>query len=1174
MPQRFRDCLLGIDWSGRTCNTVNARTRPVYAKAKLLLLRWEADAVDGSREKEAAAWLAQASHAILLRTNELDRRLSEPIKLRIERFLDGEWERVWDDFLRDADAMLEATGVNAPPTPEVGFDLGLGFNVPHHDHQPPMPAFHFSEIRRFDRALKLCKLGRMADAVRALMPAKRAPRNAETLAKVRGFFPAPRGDELDLESLRALLAERDVEEAFSLDTFAETIRDAARGKAADRFGCRAEHLQALLGSEDGRAAIALIRQRELAILAGKAPASILSVAGGGRLIALEKPDNRGVRPVVVVDTPRKLALSAIAAQVRPSLQPHFSSSNGRVVQHACGVSRGTQKFHLAVSEYLRLNKTDILVLADSDNAFQRVSVQRAVEGAKRLGEAGVPLLWAIAGLYATPSPISFFLENGTREIIERLTGVLQGCPLGTLLFCLAVHPLVVEALEHPDLQDVKHFSFADDSATAGPMGPCVAATAAINKTLNEKAGLSTKYWKVLRGVNAPSPDAIRAEFEKQGLDTEKLQIVEHGIDTGSNARTEGGPRFDDYGTKLMGGPVGSRSFAERFVGDLADHHATALEAIRPFGARHPRRAINMLMFCSVPRMQHAYSMVPWDIAREHYARAHSLILTTAAEILGFSDDEARARDVRVRLSLPMTYGGLGLADPEVVARHALIGNFTACVNDLKNYAGLTGLSARAPERAARAAVRRDATAAGRAARAAARAAQRGGTADEGPCWGAWETAWNAVRGGLQRDLSAAKVARDHASDERDAALAAPVRSARRIQAKDFALKRATKLHDDLVSALHLFPCGASEVATLEVQWKARGVQKALSKVAHARIFTALHKQYLDDKNYTAAATLLSTAAPGAMAWVTFNDDSFKSDTLSSDNFRTAMRFSLGLDQPVLVAAATETADHPRQPCGHCGVTFPTAEHYQTHALTVTAGTAGGSTYNTHNHILEAVANCAKAVGVAYSIGTTFQGVRNADGNCRLGNYTDRSGARHEKYADIAFLDMPQSAFNAQRVYGDVTHRTVVGIRGGDPAPVHLAHLRAGAALQVADAEKTLMYDQALRGRQNEKVAILGIEAGGRMHKHFHRLIDTFAKFKADADAGTPDDNTSPASIKFHQSVFSRTKSLLMGRIQVARVKCVAERIMHITRPRVLPAFRPAPARLRPATTLLERLRRI
>ena len=65
------------------------------------------------------------------------------------------------------------------------------------------------------------------------------------------------------------------------------------------------------------------------------------------------------------------------------------------------------------------------------------------------------------------------------------------------------------------------------------------------------------------------------------------------------------------------------------------------------------------------------------------------------------------------------------------------------------------------------------------------------------------------------------------------------------------------------------------------------------------------------------------------------------------------------------------------------------------ALTVRAGTAGGSTYNTHNNILEAVANCGKAVGVTYSIGTTFHGVRNADGNCRLGN-TRTAAARNTR----------------------------------------------------------------------------------------------------------------------------------------------------------------------------------
>ena len=166
--------------------------------------------------------------------------------------------------------------------------------------------------------------------------------------------------------------------------------------------------------------------------------------------------------------------------------------------------------------------------------------------------------------------------------------------------------------------------------------------------------------------------------------------------------------------------------------------------------------------------------------------------------------------------------------------------------------------------------------------------------------------------------------------------------------------------------------------------------------------------------------------------------------------------------------------------------------------------------------------------------------------CRLGTYTKPDGTRCVKHADIAFLNMPQGAFNAERVYGDVTHRAVVEMTAGTPTHMHGAYVRAGAALQHADAEKTRMYDKALRGRQNEKAAILAIEAGGRVHKHFYRLLDTFAMLKADADAGPLDNNTDPAKAKFHKTVSARTKYALMGRIQVARVKCVAERIMLIS----------------------------
>ena len=75
---------------------------------------------------------------------------------------------------------------------------------------------------------------------------------------------------------------------------------------------------------------------------------------------------------------------------------------------------------------------------------------------------------------------------------------------------------------------------------------------------------------------------------------------------------------------------------------------------------------------------------------------------------------------------------------------------------------------------------------------------------------------------------------------------------------------------------------------------------------------------------------------------------------------------------------------------------------------------------------------------------------------------------------------------------------------------------------------------------------------------FHRLITAFARFKADKFAGPLpvnrarqglgfDNRTDPA-VKAHKAIYVRTKFSLMGRIQVARVMTIPERIMRITIP--------------------------
>ena len=70
-----------------------------------------------------------------------------------------------------------------------------------------------------------------------------------------------------------------------------------------------------------------------------------------------------------------------------------------------------------------------------------------------------------------------------------------------------------------------------------------------------------------------------------------------------------------------------------------------------------------------------------------------------------------------------------------------------------------------------------------------------------------------------------------------------------------------------------------------------------------------------------------------------------------------------------------------------------------------------------------------------------------------------------------------------------------------------------------------------------------------MHKHLYQLLETFAMPKADADAGPLDGDTDPVKANYHKAVLARAKAAFTSRIQVARVKCVGERIMYITRTR-------------------------
>jgi hypothetical protein len=160
-------------------------------------------------------------------------------------------------------------------------------------------------------------------------------------------------------------------------------------------------------------------------------------------------------------------------------------------------------------------------------------------------------------------------------------------------------------------------------------------------------------------------------------------------------------------------------------------------------------------------------------------------------------------------------------------------------------------------------------------------------------------------------------------------------------------------------------------------------------------------------------------------------------------------------------------------------------------------------YGSHNFILKAVEEAATDAGVVYSVGTTVQGRRTQLADCRVGTIAGPDGTRHDKFADIVFPDMTACGYRAQRVYGDVTLRNVIGLLHNDITVRNRAYSRAGAALQHAVAEKTKMYNEAMRGRLNEEVAILAIETGRAHAQSVPSPHHRFREIQSGQDRGSP-----------------------------------------------------------------------
>ena len=496
-------------------------------------------------------------------------------------------------------------------------------------------------------------------------------------------------------------------------------------------------------------------------------------------------------------------------------------------------------------------------------------------------------------------------------------GVTQGCTWGSLIYCVAVLPLLVEALAPPELSEVHALGICDDTTLAGPVDHIITAGIRLQSILEERANLTTKKWELLLGPEAPRP--TQRQLDSLGSDVRVFCASAGGGDVGV---TDGG----DSGCRLLGAPVGSADYARRFVQKVVAAHKHRLDRIASFGeAGYAQEALLLLLQCARPRLVYLLQVVPFGVAPEHYREAHDDLLRAFGRITRISPQSMQLDGgfVKDRAALPLRWGGQGITNPATIANPALIGNWVACAPFLASVSpALKNIACRAPLPRTGPRTRLNLA----ASRAAAAADPAELPVQGGPAWGHLEPAWEHMR----------------------------------------------SLGD---SEKKLLLCSFSESTQVDrFMFATKGNQRALSALSHQREFWRIHAQALSAGRLDIAAAMLSLRGPGATAWhsVAPSEPDF---TLTAPQVHLAVHFELNLPIPAFVEAFSS-----RQSVHCCPSTHPPLppQPMLHHLLTLSHGNPGGSRHSLHNDIRDKV--CAITTRAGCPTATEVTGLLPARAN--------------------------------------------------------------------------------------------------------------------------------------------------------------------------------------------------
>ena len=235
----------------------------------------------------------------------------------------------------------------------------------------------------------------------------------------------------------------------SEDDVRKAISSFPAGSSGGPDGIRPQHIKDLIQCQEaGADLLSALTLFTNTVLEGRCPPDIATIFFGGRLIALTKKSG-GLRPIVVGMTLRRLASKCASAFGIAQSSSYFSP-----IQLGVGIRGGAEAaVHSARRFTESLPHGHVVVKLDFSNAFNclhRSDMLLAIRDR-------LPKIYAFCySAYSQPSKL--FFGDYT---VQSQEGPQQGDPLGPLLFCNTLHPLL------QSLKSELNLGYLDDLTLGG-----------------------------------------------------------------------------------------------------------------------------------------------------------------------------------------------------------------------------------------------------------------------------------------------------------------------------------------------------------------------------------------------------------------------------------------------------------------------------------------------------------------------------------------------------------------------------------------------------------------------------------------------------------------------------------------------------------------------------------